>query len=84
MKNAKCYIKGYPRPQFVRENWESLDGEWDFLFDDNNIGEKEKWFIQFPKSMKINVPFAYQTKKSGHNYSFLNRVFLKRLMAKFR
>ena len=65
MKNAKCYIIGYPRPQFVRENWESLDGEWDFLFDDNNIGEKEKWFIQFPKSMKINVPFAYQTKKSG-------------------
>jgi len=29
----------YPRPQFVRENnWLNLNGEWDFAFDDLNLG----------------------------------------------
>ena len=26
----KCYIKDYPRPQFVRADWENLNGTWDF------------------------------------------------------
>lgn len=41
MKHAKCYKKGYPRPRFVRENFTSLDGEWDFAFDDENAGERK-------------------------------------------
>lgn len=69
MKNAKCFIKDYPRPQFVRNNYEILNGEWDFAFDDDNIGEIEKWYSNFPKNKKINVPFAYQTSKSGINDS---------------
>ena len=28
----------YPRPQFVRERWMNLNGEWDFLFDFGNSG----------------------------------------------
>ena len=32
----KCYVKDYPRPQFVRDNWENLNGTWDFGFDDSN------------------------------------------------
>ena len=36
----KCYIKDYPRPQFVRTDWENLNGTWDFGFDDENAGEK--------------------------------------------
>ena len=28
IRHAKCYIKNYPRPQFVREEWEDLNGEW--------------------------------------------------------
>lgn len=27
----KNYIKNYPRPQFVRNEWESLNGEWNFM-----------------------------------------------------
>jgi len=65
MKNAKCYKKGYPRPQFVRENWQDLNGEWIFAFDDNNLGLKEKWFESLKTESVINVPFAYQTKLSG-------------------
>ncbi|GJM81230.1 hypothetical protein HMSSN139_37260 [Paenibacillus sp. HMSSN-139] len=39
---TKGYIKDYPRPQFVRNEWMNLNGEWDFRFDDQNVGEAEK------------------------------------------
>ncbi|KAF1295127.1 glycoside hydrolase family 2 [Enterococcus sp. JM4C] len=55
----------HPRPQFIRKDWQLLDGEWDFAFDDNQIGLKEKWFNGLPESIKINVPFTYETKLSG-------------------
>jgi beta-galactosidase/beta-glucuronidase len=56
----------YPRPQLERKTWQNLNGKWAFLFDDQNIGLKEKWYKhthQFAQS--IEVPFVYQTKKSG-------------------
>ncbi len=64
-KKMKCYIKDYPRPQFVRKEWKSLNGEWNFAFDDNDEGEIKKYFNKFPKEKKINVPFTYETKLSG-------------------
>ena len=60
-------IKNYPRPQFVRENWLNLNGEWNFIFDDQNIGETQKYYNNFPKSRKIQIPFTYETKLSGIN-----------------
>ncbi|WP_426452695.1 glycoside hydrolase family 2 protein [Paenibacillus sp. S-38] len=59
------YIKDYPRPQFVRENWMNLNGEWDFSFDDANAGERENWQERFPAGRKITVPFTYETQASG-------------------
>lgn len=61
----KCYIKDYPRPQFVRKEWKNLNGEWNFIFDDNDEGEIKKYFLDFPKFNKICVPFTYETKLSG-------------------
>lgn len=61
----KCYVKDYPRPQFVRDNWENLNGTWDFGFDDTNCGEKAQWYKNFPEALKIQVPFTYETKLSG-------------------
>ncbi|MGN0400404.1 MAG: glycoside hydrolase family 2 protein [Blautia sp.] len=61
----KCYKKDYPRPQFVRENWENLNGTWDFGFDDDHVGEKEKWYVNFGGDQEIQVPFTYETKLSG-------------------
>ena len=29
--------KEYPRPQFQRKEWQSLNGEWEFCFDDEDI-----------------------------------------------
>lgn len=42
----------YPRPQFQREAWLSLDGPWYFRF------EQEPW-------QSIEVPYAYQSARSG-------------------
>ncbi len=61
----KHYVKDYPRPQFVRDNWENLNGGWDFRFDDGNVGEREKWYEGFEKEYEIRVPFTYETKLSG-------------------
>lgn len=61
----KCYMKDYPRTQFVRTDWENLNGTWDFAFDDANIGEKERWYDTFNGNLKIQVPFTYETKMSG-------------------
>ena len=64
-KKMNCYIKDYPRPQFVRKEWKSLNREWNFIFDDNNEGEIQEYFKDFPINKKINVPFTYETKLSG-------------------
>lgn len=61
----KCYVKDYPRPQFVRGNWTNLNGTWDFTFDDQNVGEAEKWYNDFKGDLKIEVPYTYETKMSG-------------------
>ncbi|MDY0385431.1 glycoside hydrolase family 2 protein [Trichlorobacter sp.] len=58
----------YPRPDFVRNSWLSLNGPWGFAFDDKNVGIQEKWWGKpeiFTKT--IQVPFAFQTELSGIN-----------------
>lgn len=58
--------KEYPRPQFRRQEWESLNGEWEFAFDDDSSGEMKGYFTGNVKlNKKINVPFAYQCEASG-------------------
>lgn len=70
----------YPRPQLVREQWQTLNGEWQFEFDDDNAGTAEKWFVPGKAlTRRIEVPFAYQTKLSGiHDSSFHDWVWYKR------
>ena len=58
--------KAYPRPQFVREAWQNLNGSWQFCFDDNNEGLAEKWYLDEKEFRdQIEVPFVYQCKLSG-------------------
>lgn len=62
----RLQMNGYPRPQLVREHWESLNGIWDFLFDDNDTGERMGWFLQFPtEHQQILVPYSCESKRSG-------------------
>lgn len=62
---TRHYIKDYPRPQFVRDAWQSLNGEWDFRYDDDNTGERERWHEELHGDLKIQVPFTYETEASG-------------------
>jgi len=57
----------YPRPQFERECWINLNGEWKFTFDDSNIGVKSKWYKEGNFDDKIIVPYTYQCELSGIN-----------------
>lgn len=56
----------YPRPHFRRDCWLSLNGVWEFEFDDNKDGELRglpQGTTQL--SGQINVPFTYQYALSG-------------------
>ena len=65
---VKCYRKNYYRPQFVRNSFIDLCGEWEFVFDDRKEGERNKYYQSFPKeTLKIMVPFSYETPKSNIN-----------------
>ncbi|KAA8645278.1 glycoside hydrolase family 2 protein [Aspergillus tanneri] len=61
----------YPRPDFQRPslNWSSLDGTWDFVFDDDDAGLSQQWHSKgIPDSAAaraIQVPYAFQTPASG-------------------
>lgn len=57
---------GYPRPQFERTDWQNLNGEWEFAFDDEGKGLDEKWYEKgVHLERKIQVPFVYQSALSG-------------------
>ena len=56
----------YPRPHFRRDEWLSLNGIWEFEFDDNHDGEVRGINTGDIKlSKEINVPFTYQYAESG-------------------
>lgn len=73
----------YPRPQFVREQWLNLNGEWEFAFDDAETGEKDGWHEgdrEFPA--RIIVPFCYQSELSGiADTAFHDTVWYRRSFA---
>jgi beta-galactosidase/beta-glucuronidase len=71
----------YPRPQFVRDEWINLNGEWEFAFDDARQGNAEEWYDGRTLPLRIIVPFAFQTVLSGindqsiHEYVWYARSF---------
>ena len=74
------YRTEHPKPQFMRENWLNLNGEWQFEIDNSNSGEERKLFNEAQDfSLKINVPFCPESKLSGvENVDFMNSVWYKR------
>lgn len=60
-----AYRTEYPRPDFVRDSYQCLNGTWKFSFDDENVGIDEKWYRGHSFSRTIEVPFAYQSVLSG-------------------
>lgn len=69
----------YPRPQFERTAWVCLNGEWQFQFDDAQIGETERWYGEVALDRQIQVPFCYQSELSGIGISeFHDTVWYKK------
>src|ERR1700682_5630232 len=57
----------YPEPQFEREQWQNLNGRWEFEFDDAEAGAKAHWESGARKfSRNITVPFCFESKMSGN------------------
>ncbi|MEZ5402495.1 MAG: glycoside hydrolase family 2 TIM barrel-domain containing protein [Bryobacteraceae bacterium] len=72
----------YPEPRFERPQWQSLNGAWEFEFDNANQGVESGWAAgnkELPR--KITVPFAPETKRSGigdtafHPWVWYRRAF---------
>lgn len=70
----------YPRPQFERSQWQTLNGPWEFDFDDANAGLDANWASgphKFTRS--IVVPFAFETIRGGiHDTGFHPWVWYRR------
>ena len=63
MKNIDL---NYPRPLCKRSSFINLNGEWDFILETSDVGEREPRYKEFPKEhFKIRVPFCYQSPESG-------------------
>ena len=71
----------HPRPQLLRERWCDLSGLWSFAFDDDDLGERDRWWTspRFPDV--IRVPFPPESVASGiadtahHRVSWYQRRF---------
>ena len=58
----------YPRPQFIRKDWQNLNGTWDFAFDDENRAAAEHWERDSHSlSGKIQVPFCFESSLRTHS-----------------
>ena len=58
----------FPEPQFQRADWMTLNGQWEFAFDDANAGLDNHWYAGAQKFDKqITIPYCFESKLSGIN-----------------
>ncbi|GAB4462580.1 MAG: glycoside hydrolase family 2 [Armatimonadaceae bacterium] len=68
----------YPRPQFVRQDWLCLNGEWQFEIDNGDTGI-EQGLKDRELSGKITVPFCPESELSGVEHKdFMAAVWYRR------
>ncbi|MEU6390607.1 sugar-binding domain-containing protein [Streptomyces sp. NPDC046939] len=68
----------YPRPQFAREAWLNLNGEWQFEIDRADTG-LERGLRERELSGRITVPFCPESELSGiGDTDFLEAVWYRR------
>jgi beta-galactosidase/beta-glucuronidase len=58
----------------VRPEWLSLNGAWEFAFDDCDVGLEEGWQDGRRLARRIVVPFPYQSRLSGIGDTGLHEV----------
>ncbi len=70
----------YPRPQFVREQWLCLNGEWEFERDPGDSG-LERGLLHRSLKERIRVPFCPESTLSGIGHTdFMNAVWYRRVV----
>ena len=71
----------YPRPQFRRDEWLCLNGEWQFEIDRGDSG-LERGLLDRELNSKIVVPFCPESKLSGiEDLDYHNAVWYRRTVA---
>ena len=55
----------HPRPDFQRESWLNLNGEWQFEIDPKAEGEQRGWSSGRDLAQRIVVPFCPESRLSG-------------------
>ncbi len=56
----------HPRPDFRREQWLNLNGDWEFRFDPHDHGIEEQWWNPgTPFDRRITVPYGWESRLSG-------------------
>ena len=76
----------HPRPQLTRDRWFDLSGEWQFSYDDSDVGLNRCWYQNWLESSgvserTITVPFPPESSASGigdtgfHRVLWYRRVF---------
>ncbi len=69
----------HPNPQFMRQNWICLNGEWQFEIDHGKSGEHRDLVNAEALSQTITVPFCPESKLSGiENRDFMECVWYKK------
>ena len=77
--NAEIPRKEYPRPQFFRPAWQTLNGQWSCVFGQTDSGRDNIFFESRGFEKIINVPFAPESKLSGIGYTdFINGIWYHR------
>ncbi|MGN1094487.1 MAG: glycoside hydrolase family 2 protein [Candidatus Neoclostridium sp.] len=75
----KVYRSEFPNPQFERENWLCLNGEWEFEIDNAKVGKEKGYQNRTSLNGKINVPFAPESELSGvGNTDFMYVVWYRK------
>jgi beta-galactosidase/beta-glucuronidase len=68
----------YPRPQFVRRDWQCLNGQWQFEIDLDDTGI-DNGLLGRDLGGEITVPFSPESELSGvHRTEFLHAVWYRR------
>ncbi len=72
----------YPRPQFERTDWISLNGEWEYTFDFSNSGIERGFENSSSFDGRIIVPFCPESALSGVGYKdFINCIWYRRTVS---
>ena len=71
----------HPNPQWERENWINLNGEWEFDFDHGKSAREKFSKGKLTLTQKINVPFCPESRLSGIGYEdFLSSVCYRKVL----